>query len=76
MIWKYGVVDQGYWDSKHFDRQVKVAAEIAEVKFPQHTHNLVFIFDQSSGQTAFGEDAMNVKPGERQPAMRTSQSED
>ena len=74
VLWRYGVADQGYWDNDNFTEQVKVAAEITEVKFPSQTQDLVFIFDQSSGHTAFLEDAlnvnrMNVKPGGQQPAM-------
>ena len=74
VLWKYGVADEGYWDNENFIKQVKVAAQIAEVKFPAESHNLLFIFDQSSGHTAFPMDAlnvnrMNVKPGGQQPAM-------
>ena len=74
VLWKYGVADEGYWDNDNFIKQVKVAAQIAEVKFPAVSHNLLFIFDQSSGHAAFPADAlnvnrMNVKPGGQQPAM-------
>ena len=55
--------------------QVKQAVTIAEIKYPLSSHNLVFLFDQSSGHTAYAEDSlnvnrMNVNPGGSQPKMR------
>ena len=55
--------------------QVGQAATIAEIKYPEETHNIVFLFDQSSGHTAYNDDSlqvsrMNVNPGGSQPAMR------
>ena len=77
VLWRYGVANQGYWGNEYFIDQVKVAAKIVEVKFLSLTHDLVFIFDQSSGHTAFPEDApnvhrMNVKPGGQQPPMHNT----
>ena len=50
------------------------AVEIAEFKYPSKHYNL-FLSDQSSGHTAYDDDAlivsrMNVKPGGCQPKMR------
>ena len=66
---------QGYWNSEKFMRQVGQAATIAEIKYPKETHNIVFLFDESSGHTAYDDDSlqvsrMNVNPGGSQPAMR------
>lgn len=51
--------------------------KIAALKYPTLTHNVVFIFDQSSNHCAFSDDAlnakrMNVKPGGKQPVMRST----
>lgn len=48
---------------------------IAELKYPKETNSLIFLFDQSSGHTAFAENAlnvnrMNVRPGGVQPVLR------
>ena len=71
---KIGAEYEGYWDNEKFMKQVEKAIEIAEVKYPKESHSLVFLFDHSSGHTAFSDDAlnvnrMNVKPGGAQPAM-------
>jgi len=55
-------------DSDQFMNQVEYNITIAEIKYPKETHSLVFLFDQSSGYTAFADDAlnvnrMNVRPG-------------
>lgn len=72
---KIGAEYEGYWDSGKFLKQVDHSITIAELKYPKETHSLVFLFDQSSGHTAFADNAlnvnrMNVKPGGAQPAMR------
>ena len=72
---KYGSDNEGYQDSNKFMQQVKQAVEIAEIKYPSDNYNLLFLFDQSSGHTAYDDDAlivsrMNVKPGGCQPKMR------
>ena len=72
---KYGTDSEGYQDSNKFIQQVKHAVEIAELKYPSEHYNLLFLFDQSSGHTAYDDDAlivsrMNVKPGGCQPKMR------
>ena len=72
---KYGASTEGYWKSEKFMKQVEHAVTIAEIKYPRSSHNLLFLFDQSSGHTAFADDAlnvnrMNVNPGGTQPKMR------
>lgn len=72
---KYGTDNEGYQDSNKFMQQVKEAVAIAEFKYPSENYNLLFLFDQSSGHTAYDDDAliasrMNVKPGGCQPKMR------
>ena len=72
---KFGIAGEGYWNNEKFMHQVRQAVAIAEIKYPKLTHNLVFIFDQSSGHTAYADDAlnvnrMNVNPGGSQPRMR------
>lgn len=69
---KYGTDNEGYQDSNKFMQQVKEAVAIAEFKYPSENYNLLFLFDQSSGHTAYDDDAliasrMNVKPGGCQP---------
>ncbi len=71
---KLGAEYEGYWDSEKFLKQVENAITITEVKYPKESHSLVFLFDQSSGHTAFPDDAlnvscMNVKPGGAQAIM-------
>ena len=59
VILKYGGDDnEGYWNIDLFMKQVAKAIGIAELKYPWATHNLVWLFDQSSGHTAY--DALNV----------------
>ena len=72
---KYGADNEGYQDSDKFMKQVKEAVTIAKIMYPSENYNLVFLFDQSSGHTAYDDDAlivsrMNVKPGGCQPKMR------
>lgn len=55
--------------------QVKQAVTIAEIKYLSSSPNVIFLFDQSSGHTAYTGDAlnanrMNVNPGGSQPKMR------
>ena len=71
---KYGSSSEGYWNSEKFLIQVKQALTIGEIKYPSSSHSIVFLFDQSSGHTAYAEDAlnanrMNVNPGGSQPRM-------
>ena len=47
---------------------------IAEIKYPLSSHSIAFLFDQSSGHTAYADDALsvnriNVNPGGSQPPM-------
>jgi hypothetical protein len=72
---KYGSSSEGYWNSETFLVQVKQALIIAEIKYPSSSHNIAFLFDQSSGHTAYAEDAhnvnrMNVNLGGNQSEMR------
>ena len=75
ILLKYGASSEGYWNSEKFMSQVENAVKLADYKYPADEHNLVFLFDQSSGHTAYAEDAlnvrcMNVNPGGSQPKMR------
>ena len=59
--------------SDKFMNQVKPAVTIAEIKDPRANNTIVFLFDQSSGHTAYDSDAlqvtrMNVNPGGSQPS--------
>ena len=74
-VLKLGAEYEGYWDSNKFLNQVEKSITIAEIKYPKETHNLVFLFDQSSGHTAFADNAlnvnrMNVKLGGAQAILR------
>ena len=71
---KIGAKYEGCWDSEKFLRQVEHVITIAERKYPKETHSLVFLFDQSSGHTAFASEAlnvnhMNVNPGGAQQPL-------
>ena len=57
-ILKYGSDSQGYWNSKKFMNQVKHTLTIAEIKYPRANSTIVFLFDQSSGHTAYDSDAL------------------
>ena len=75
VILKYGAELEGYWNSDMFMQQVKKACTIAEFKYPRETHSLVWLFDQSSGHSAYPADAlnihkMNIKPGGKQAVLR------
>lgn len=72
---KYGTSSEGYCNSEKFMKQVEQAVTIAEIKYPRSAHNLLFLFDQISGHTAYADDAlnvnrMNVNPGGNQAKMR------
>ena len=50
------------------------AIKIAKVKYSSEHHKVFWLFDHSSGHTAFADDALNVnrmdvKPGGKQPKM-------
>ena len=75
IIFKFGALGDGYWNSDHFIAQVEDAIKIAEFKYPASHNNLVFLFDQSSGHCAYSNDAliahkMNVNDGGKQPFLR------
>lgn len=72
---KYGAESEGYWNSDKFIAQVSDVIKIVKIKYPVEFYDVFWFFDQSSGHTAFAEDAlnakrMNVKPGGAQPKMR------
>ena len=72
---KYGSSSEGYWNSEKFIFQVQHVLTIAEKKYPASSYDIVFLFDQSIGHTAFADDAlnanrMNVNPGGSQPKIR------
>jgi len=72
---KYGAENEGYWNSDKFLEQVKAAIKIAKYKYNSEAYNVVWLFDHSSGHTAFAENAlnvnrMNVKPGGKQAVLR------
>ena len=58
---EYGAEREGYWTGEKFLTQVKNACDIAEVKYPQHQHTLVFVFDQSSCHTKYDDQALLTK---------------
>ena len=48
----------GYWTRERFLAQMKIACNIAQFKYPPHTHTVVFILDQSSCHRKFDEKAL------------------
>jgi len=72
---KYGAKNEGYWNGDKFLEQVKTAIKIAKYKYDPEAYNVGWLFDHSSGHTAFAENAenvniMNVKPGGKQAVLR------
>lgn len=72
---KYGAEGEGYWNSDKFIAQVENVIKIVKIKYPMELYDVIWLFDHSSGHTAFAEDAlnvnkMNVRPGGAQPKMR------
>ena len=67
VLLKYGAESEGYWNSDKFIAQVRDVIDIVKVKYPKQFYDTFWFFDQSSGHTAFADDAlnakMNVKPG-------------
>ena len=66
---------EGYWKNEHMLEQVKKATKIFEAKYP-NTIGL-FIFNNAPSHTKKPEDelnadAMNVRPGGKQPVMRST----
>ena len=56
---------------------MKSAISIAEFKYPKEQNTIMFLFDQSSGDCAYADDAldlvahrMNVSDGGKQPFLR------
>ena len=48
----------GYWTGERFLAQIKIACDIAQSKYPPHSHTVVFILDQSSSNRQFDEKAL------------------
>ena len=74
VLLRFGSDYEGYWNSDKFLIQVRDAIKIAKVKYSPEEYNVYWFFDQSSGHTAFSDNAlvasrMNVKPGGKQPVM-------
>lgn len=66
---------EGYWNNERLIEQMKVAINVAEVKYPPRIFKHVWVFDHSCGHTAFAPDALvasrlNKRPGGGQPIMR------
>ncbi len=57
---EYGVEREGYWSSDKFMARIRMAAQIAEFKFPPAMHTILWLFDQSSCHKAYAPDALNV----------------
>jgi hypothetical protein len=73
VFFEYGKNKEGYWGNAEFRKQMKIAARIHKVLYPDTT--AVFVLDNSSGHHAFADDAlvaerMNVFPGGQQPVLR------
>lgn len=65
----------GYWDSPKFLANVRVAADIAEIKYPKESYDLLWLFDNAPSHRKMADDAlnvnkMNVKPGGKQAILR------
>ena len=78
MLLKYGAKGEEYWNSDKFIANVRDVIDIVKVKYPQQFYDVFWVFDQSSGHTAFTDDMlnakMNVKPGALQPKMQDTQT--
>ena len=66
--------DQEYEDARASNSGLWKSARFLEIKYPASSHSIVFLFDQSSGHTAYAEDSlnanrMNVNSGGSQPRM-------
>ena len=77
VLLKYGTDGEGYWNSDKFISQVKDTIKIVKVKYPREMYDVIWLFDHSSGHTAFADDAlnatkMNVRPGGEQPKMHST----
>ena len=58
---KFSAAGEGYWNNQRFLKQMDRAIKIAKIKYPCGKFTIVRLFDQSSGHTAFKDDALNVK---------------
>ena len=58
LVFEYGSEWGGHWTGERFLTQMKTACNIAEFKYPSHSHTVVFILDQSSCHRKFNEKAL------------------
>ena len=58
VAFEYGSERGGYWTGERFLTQMKTACDIAEFKYPSHSHSIAFILDQSSCHRKFDEKAL------------------
>jgi len=75
VLLKYGAESEGCWNSDKFIAQVRDVIKLIKIKYPVQFYDVFGFFDQSSGHTAFADNAltakkMNVKPGGAQPNLR------
>ncbi len=72
---EYSESREEYWTSVKFMNQMEYAVDVAEAKYPKDQgYRLFWVFDQSSCQGAYSEDALNVNrmnanPGGKVPLM-------
>ena len=58
---EYGKEHKGYWATKKFLSQLEDAIKIAKVKYPREKgYRVCFVFDHSSCNRTFAEDALDV----------------
>ena len=58
VVFEYGSERGGYWTGERFMEQMVTACDIATIKYPSHSHTVVFILDQSSCHRKFDEKAL------------------
>lgn len=75
LLVEYGADREGYCMSKKVLANIKEATQTVKFKYPNDEHTIVWLFDYSSCNRVFTDNAfkaevMNVKPGGTQPCMR------
>ena len=58
VTFEYGSERGGYWTGERFMEQMVIACDIAAIKYPSHSHTVVFILDQNSCHRKFNEKAL------------------
>ena len=58
VTFEIGQNHDGYWNNERFMEQMEVALKVAEAKYPPHMFKHVWVFDHSSGHTAYATDAL------------------